>query len=63
MEVQDLIITGGISKNLNVFSIINNESPIQIIPLNDWILSGLYVEPDTLFIGCSSGHFYKFEVN
>jgi len=63
MQIKGLLIIGGESKKLNVFDISNNQAPLQTIPVENEIKSGLFVEPDTLYIGCELGHLYIFKVN
>jgi hypothetical protein len=58
LAVNDLIITGGRSNKLNVFKIDKNNEPIQTIPLKNKVFTALFVEPDTLYMGCMKGHLY-----
>ena len=61
MQVKGLFITGGKSKYLNVFEM-NSQNLIQNIRLQEMIYSGLFVKPDTLYIGCLGGYLYIFKV-
>jgi outer membrane protein assembly factor BamB len=62
MQGKGHLITNGESSTLKVYDANNIHLPTQTIQVKKLINCGLFVDPDTLYIGCDGGHLYIFKI-